>query len=147
MKKLSSSLLAVLLMGAVAFTGCKKDDDDDAAPSTTKLEATINGQQEVPAVTSAGSGNFTGTYDKMSRVLTYTVTYQGFTPSAGHIHAAAPGSNGPVVVPFSSVTSPITGTATLSEADAAELLKGNFYVNFHTSANPSGEIRGNIMVK
>lgn len=147
MKKLSSSLLAVLLMGAVAFTGCKKDDDDDAAPSTTKLEATINGQQEVPAVTSAGSGNFTGTYDKMSRVLTYTVTYQGFTPSAGHIHSAAPGSNGPVVVPFSSVASPITGTATLSEADAAELLKGNFYVNFHTSANPSGEIRGNIMVK
>jgi hypothetical protein len=146
MKKLSSSLLAVLLMGAVAFTGCKKDDDD-AAPSTANLEAAINGQQEVPAVTSAGSGNFTGTYDKMSRKLTYTVTYQGITPGGGHIHSAAPGANGPVVVEFTSLTSPITGTATLSEADAAELLKGNFYVNFHTTANPGGEIRGNIKVK
>ena len=144
MKKLSSSLLAVLLMGAVAFSGCEKDDDVDP---NTNLQAAINGQQEVPAVTSPGSGNFTGTYNKDTRKLTYTVTYQGITPSAGHIHAAAPGANGPVVLPFSSIASPITGTATLSEADAAELMAGHFYVNFHTSDNPSGEIRGNITVK
>ncbi|WP_303311454.1 CHRD domain-containing protein [Hymenobacter sp. BT730] len=133
-------------MGTVAFTGCKKDDDN-ATPTTSNLQAAINGQQEVPAVTSPGSGNFTGTYDKNTHKLTYNVTYQGITPSAGHIHAAAPGANGPVVVPFSSIASPITGTATLSEADAAELMAGHFYVNFHTSDNPSGEIRGNITVK
>lgn len=149
MKKLSISFLALFLSVAAVTTSCKKDDDNNTvAPSTTmNLTASITGQQEVPAVTSAGSGTFTGTYDKSNRMLMYTVTFQGITPNGGHIHAAAPGMNGPVVVAFTSNTSPISGMATLSEADAAELLAGHFYVNFHTAANPGGEIRGNISVK
>jgi hypothetical protein len=142
-----TTALALLLMSSAAFTACKKDDAP-AATSTVKLTAAINGQQEVPANTSTGTGTMTGSYDKTTRVLTYTVTYQGITPSAGHIHQAAPGVNGGVIVPFSSVAaSPITGTATLSEADAAKLLAGETYVNFHTQAYTSGEIRGNIKVQ
>lgn len=141
--------LLLLLTGAtLSLPACNDDDDDDnATPPSTMVDvrATLNGQQEVPANASTATGTMTGTFDRTTRVLTYTVTYQGITPSAGHIHQAAPGANGPVIVPFTGVaTSPITGTATLSEANAAQLLAGETYVNLHTTAFPGGEIRGNI---
>lgn len=134
-----------LLLGALTVSGCKKEDEP--AKETVELTANVNGQQEVPANASTASGTMTGTYNKTTRVLTYTVTYQGITPAAGHIHQAAPGANGPVMVPFSSIASPITGTATLSQADGDALLAGNAYVNLHTQAFPGGEIRGNIRQK
>ncbi|SNC75542.1 CHRD domain-containing protein [Hymenobacter gelipurpurascens] len=146
---LKITALALLLMGSASFSACKKDDDNKpAASNTVQLKATINAQQEVPTNNSTATGAMTGSYDKTTRVLTYTVTYQGITPLAGHIHQAAPGVNGGVIVPFASVaSSPITGTATLSEADGAKLLAGETYVNFHTQANKDGEIRGNISVQ
>jgi hypothetical protein len=80
-------------------------------------------------------------------VLTYNVTYEGLSGPAvaAHIHGpAAPGANGPPVVPFANAASPITGTATLTDAQAADLAAGKWYVNVHTAANKGGEIRGQI---
>lgn len=141
--------LFLLLFVVATMPACDNDDNDNATPSTTvQLQATLNGQQEVPATPSVATGTMTGSFDKETRLLTYTVTYQGITPSAGHIHQAAPGVNGPIIVPFSSVVaSPVTGTATLSEDNAAKLLAGETYTNLHTPAFPGGEIRGNITVK
>jgi hypothetical protein len=64
-----------------------------------------------------------------------------------HIHGpAAVGANAGVVVPFKApVTSPITGTATLTDAQMADLEAGKYYANVHTAANPGGEIRGQLM--
>ncbi|GAB3287371.1 CHRD domain-containing protein [Hymenobacter tenuis] len=137
----------LLLFVSVAMPACNDDDDDnDTTPTTTvQLQASLTGQQEVPATPSSATGTFSGSFDKVTRVLTYTVSYQGLAPSAGHIHQGAPGINGGVLVPFSSVaTSPITGTATLTEDNATKLLAGETYVNLHTPAYPGGEIRGNI---
>jgi hypothetical protein len=47
-------------------------------------------------------------------------------------------------VPFAVPESPISGTATLTEGQAAALMAGQTYVNIHTDANKSGEIRGQI---
>jgi len=47
-------------------------------------------------------------------------------------------------VPFPSTASPITGTATLTDAQAADLEAGKCYVNVHTAANKGGEIRGQL---
>jgi hypothetical protein len=41
--------------------------------------------------------------------------------------------------------SPIDGTATLTPEQAKELVDGKWYFNLHTSANPGGEIRGQIL--
>ena len=66
--------------------------------------------------------------------------------TAGHFHGpAAAGANAGVVVPFAgSLASPITGSATLTDPQIADLKAGKWYVNLHTAANPGGEIRGQV---
>jgi hypothetical protein len=41
-------------------------------------------------------------------------------------------------------SSPAEGSATLTDAQASDLLAGKLYVNIHTAANPGGEIRGQV---
>ena len=42
------------------------------------------------------------------------------------------------------MTSPARGKATLTDAQAADLMAGRWYVNIHTAANKGGEIRGQV---
>ncbi|WP_460610732.1 CHRD domain-containing protein [Hymenobacter terrigena] len=126
------------------FTACSKDDATPTANTTTNLTATINGAQQVPANNTTAAGAFAGVYTSSNKLLTYTVTFSGFTPSAAHIHSGAPGVNGAVAIPFSSLTSPITGTVTLTDDQANQLLNNGMYVNMHSTAFPNGEIRGDI---
>ncbi len=65
-------------------------------------------------------------------------------PTAAHIHNAPPGVNGPVVVNLGDPTSPIIVPSIDMSALQDELLAGELYVNVHSVANPTGEIRGQI---
>ncbi len=112
----------------------------------------LTGANEVPPVTSPGKGEANVDYDKASKKLTYKVIYSDLTgdATAAHFHGpAAPGANAGVVIPIGSgaPANPTEGSATLTDAQAADLLAGRWYVNVHTKANPGGEIRGQIMPK
>ena len=49
------------------------------------------------------------------------------------------------MVPIGNIaTSPAEGSATLTDAQEADLVGGKYYVNVHTAANPGGEIRGQV---
>jgi hypothetical protein len=113
-----------------------------AAAETVQLKADLNGSN------AAATGNATVTYDTASKQVTWRITYSGLsgTPTAAHFHGPAqPGANAGVAVPIPNVaTSPIQGSATLTDAQAADLLAGRYYVNIHTAANPPGEIRGQV---
>jgi CHRD domain len=63
-----------------------------------------------------------------------------------HFHGPAdPGKNAGIVVPVQgSVASPIKGTATLTDAQGADLMAGKLYFNVHTERNKGGEIRGQV---
>jgi hypothetical protein len=93
-----------------------------------------------------GSGEVTAMLD--GKTFTYTASYKDLTGPAvaAHFHdASAPGGNGPPIVPAANAgTSPIKGTATLTDAQIADLNGGKVYFNVHTQANPSGEIRGTL---
>lgn len=92
-----------------------------------------------------GSGDVSAMID--GKTLTYSVTYKDLTGPAvaAHFHdASAPGGNGPPIVPATVTASPIKGTATLTDAQIADINAGKVYFNVHTAANPGGEIRGTL---
>lgn len=119
-----------------------------ANAEVVKLQADLKGTNEVPPNNSAGSGKAEATYDTETKTLTYSVTYTGLSGPAMGAHFHGPveaGKNAGIVLPFKTVQSPIQGTATLTEAQATDLLGGKWYANIHTAANPGGELRGQMV--
>ncbi len=110
------------------------------------LKAAMNASSEVPPTQSSGTGTVTATYDTTSKKLSWKGSYSGLTgpATAAHFHEGEPGKNGGVVVPINPAASPFEGSATLTDAQAANLLAGKWYVNVHTAANKGGEIRGQV---
>jgi len=93
-----------------------------------------------------GSGELTAMLD--GKTFTYSASYKDLTGpvTAAHFHGpAAPGGNAGPVVPATASPSPIKGTATLTDAQIADLKAGKWYVNVHTKEHPPGEIRGQVM--
>lgn len=148
MKKQTSLLsVAALLALSLAFTACDKNENPITVTPPTRLTATLNGANEKPtSTTSTATGSFVGDLNTSSRVLSYTVTYTGFTPIAGHLHRInAANGTGPVDIPFTSLTSPIIGTTgTLAQSKVDSMLNGFYYANLHSTKYPGGEIRGDI---
>jgi hypothetical protein len=113
-----------------------------------KMTAMLDGAQQSPPVTTEGKGTAELTFDTDTRKLDWTIEYAGLSgaPAAGHFHGPAdPGANAGVAVPLEGdLASPIKGSATLTDAQAADLMAGKYYLNLHTAANKGGEIRGQV---
>jgi len=107
---------------------------------------TLAGSSEVPPVTTTASGS--GTVNiKPDRTVTANITVTGMTATAAHIHEAAAGANGPVIVPFTKTgdaTFTAPAGAQLTEAQYSAYKAGNLYVNVHSAKNPGGEIRAQL---
>ena|ERR1700748_940497 len=135
----STTFVPLVLAATLAFV---------APACAEKFKATMDGKSEVPATTSSGTGTADIDYDPASKKLTWKVTYSGLTgpATAGHFHGPAEvGKNAGVAVPITNIaSSPVEGSATLTDAQAADLEAGKYYVNVHTAANPGGEIRGQV---
>ena len=119
-----------------------------AHAATEKFAATLTAATEVPPKASKGTGELTAALDTGTKQLTYSVTYSGLTGPAtmAHFHGpAAPGANAAIVVPFTDPMSGAKGSATLTDAQIADLEAGKWYDNVHTKENPGGEIRGQVM--
>ena len=116
------------------------------AHAQTSFVVHLDSAQEVPPTSSTAGGSGTLTLNA-DNTVTYDISYSGLAADflAAHIHGpAAVGANAGVMVPFANPASPITGSATLTDAQAAALTAGQTYVNIHSSAHPPGEIRGQI---
>ena len=134
----TKTLLATLAVG-ILFAG---------PAFAEKLKATLDGKSETPPNTSAATGKADIDYDAASKKLTWKLTYSGLSgpATAAHFHGPAEaGKNAGVAVAIPGATSsPAEGSATLTDAQAADLVAGKFYINVHTAANPGGEIRGQV---
>ncbi|MBI5263831.1 MAG: CHRD domain-containing protein [Bradyrhizobium sp.] len=113
-----------------------------------KLKATLDGKSEVPPITTSAAGTADLDYDAASKKLAWKLSYSGLSgpATAAHFHGPAEaGKNAGVAVAIPNATkSPVEGSATRTDAQAADLLAGKYYINIHTQANPAGEIRGQV---
>jgi hypothetical protein len=109
------------------------------------LKVTLAGDQEVPPVKSAGAGAGTISIGN-DRVVSGSVKSTGIAGTAAHIHEAAPGKNGPVIIPLrkDGDTYVVPAGARLTDEQFGSYQAGNLYVNVHTTANAGGEIRGQL---
>ena len=132
------------------------------APAATNNLMTATGlqmksDQEVPVNNSTASGTADVTYNKDSKMLTYTLNWSGLTGKAtmAHIHGTAPrGTNAGVKHDLTNVlkketSGSFTDSVKIDASDIKEdsLLSGFYYFNIHTPANPGGEIRAQIEFK
>ncbi len=147
--------VAALVAMSLAVTSCgtktESTTDNDTAmtdeSANTRFTATLNGASEKPTATdSKATGEFVGELDPTTKMLSYTVTYEGLTPTAGHIHRVTKDdATGPPDIMFTDMASPITGTTpALPESKIDSMAAGHYYVNLHTEAHPAGEIRGDV---
>ena len=112
-------------------------------PNLITFDATLNGASEVSTNTSTATGTATLVFNNTINTFTITVNHNVISATGGHLHVGAVGVNGPIVFPFTSLTPPITFTSpVLTAAQETDLKEGRYYVNLHSTAFPSGEIRG-----
>ena len=134
-----SALLGAGVIGLVASCA-------SMAPMVGGQKLELSGTNEVPPVTTTATG--TAVVDiKSDRSVTATVTVTGMTATASHIHEAAAGTNGPVIVPFTKTgdnTFASAPDAKLTEAQYESYKQGKLYVNVHSAKNPGGEIRAQL---
>ena len=144
-----SSALAVLVAAALA-AGCgtlnRSSYGSRAASSGVGEVVPLSGAQEVPPTTSNASG--TATVDvRADCSVTAKVTVTGMNATGAHIHYAAPGANGEVILPFTKTGENSFAAppgAKFDEAQCAAYRKGDTYVNVHSGPHPGGELRAQL---
>ncbi|AWB68887.1 CHRD domain-containing protein [Saccharobesus litoralis] len=120
---------------------------DNMALVTFKLD----GEQEVPAVTTSAKGDGYALVNTDDYALELKVVTSGVADAtAAHIHTGRVGNNGGVLAGLEQDTNDanvwMAPTGTMLTAEIfTELVSGGHYINVHTPANASGEIRGQIL--
>ncbi|HXG72641.1 MAG TPA: CHRD domain-containing protein [Gemmatimonadaceae bacterium] len=150
---------AVIVVGVTAIA-CS---DDPVAPVLPVFSANLNGANEVPPRTTPAAG--IATFTDNGATIDYTLDVSNLTGvTAGHIHVGASGVNGPIIVflfsaggPGNNIPRTVTGTLStgiINENSSSTVTldslrtlfrNGNSYVNVHTTTNPGGEIRAQVL--
>jgi hypothetical protein len=135
-------LAGALALGLVACGG-----DGGGSQIVAAYTARLSGDQEVPPTVTGATGTGGLTLETPSNVVSGSITIEGMTATAAHIHVGDVGVNGPIIVTLTQ-TSPgvwaVPPGTSLTEAQVALLNAGGLYFNAHSTALPNGEIRGQI---
>lgn len=136
-----SIVLALVLLIVV---GCATTN----GMSQQGIKVTLTGDQEVPPVKTAATGNGTIVISP-DKSVSGSITTSGIVGTVAHIHDSVPGEtmcgakNGPVIIPLTKGpdnTWSVPAGAKLTDAQYASYQAGNLYVNVHSAANKGGEI-------
>ena len=128
------ALTASLLVGA------------QSAAAGSEIKVSLNGDQEVPPVQTSGSGSGTITVED-DKSIKGKITTSNIKGTGAHIHEGAIGKNGPDIIPLTKTSDDewaVPSGAKLSDAQYDAFKAGNLYVNIHSDAHKSGEIRGQL---
>ena len=141
-------LTTIAAVTVMTVTGCgMMNRQSNMAAFTTQLRAA----NAVPVNASRGTGQVDAVLNKDTNLFRWKANYSGLTgpATAAHFHGpAAVGANAGVVLPWPMpMSASMEGSATLTPAQAADLMAGRWYANVHTAANPGGEVRGQMTVR
>jgi hypothetical protein len=156
---LFGNLTVVSVALAVGVLAC---GDDDNQSVDTSFTATLSGTNEVPPVTTEATG--TAEFTISEGQIEYTVTVTGIENVLfAHIHTGREGQNGPVRlnlcgtddtpdctsgdgVLISNTNGATFGDPPITFDQLVEAIRSDSaYANVHTSQNPAGEIRGQLV--
>lgn len=145
------SLATITLAASLAVAGLAGCSMMGQPSNLVALTTQLRGANEVPALTVSGTGSVDAMFNKDTNLLRWKVSYSSLSgpATAGHFHGpAAVGANAGVVLPWPGpMSSGMESSATLTPAQAADLMAGRWYANIHTAANPGGEVRGQMTVR
>ena len=162
-KILVLSILALAVL-SVAIAGIV------AANDKSRFKTALTGYEETPAVSSAGSGEFTATVDDANQIIHYTLRFDNLNSGVlfAHVHFGQRGVAGGVAaflcgggskpaacVPGTTMTGTITPADVIGPTGqgiapgewselVAAIRAGVAYANVHSMTQPAGEIRGQI---
>jgi len=139
------------------------------SPDVNSFTATLSGFEEVPAISTAGRGEFSAQLNDEETTLTYELEYSGLegTATAAHVHLGQRGVNGGISFflcgggnkPACPAQGTVTGTVVAADVtgpagqgiepgEFAEIIaamkSGVTYANVHSDKHPGGEIRGQL---
>ncbi len=117
------------------------------------FSASLDGSQQVPPVASPGTGGGSIVFDESTGQITVNLDWAGLlgNATAAHIHNAPAGTNGALLFDLAGVPAATTGAVpaqsfAITGAQVTDLEMGLDYMNVHSTAFPSGEIRGQLFI-
>ena len=118
------ALIAILAASALAASG-------PASAEILHFTASLNGASETPPNDSGGTGAAKVDLDTNAKTVSWIITYASLSgpATAAHFHGPAPaGKAAGVEVPVKGdLASPITGSASISDSQIADLKAGQWY--------------------
>ena len=155
--KLKKLAIAAVLLSSISLVGCtatasvspNPSASASAMPGQMSFSGTLTGTEEVPAVNTAASGTVSLTLNESIKTGMLTMNFQGLSSAqtGAHIHGpAAVGTNAEVLIELP--TGQLNNhTVTFTDTQMGYLKAGQLYVNVHTTNNPNGEIRAQLIAR
>jgi hypothetical protein len=150
-----TALFALLLSLPLFILISCKNTEDIQKENIYYGTITMSGAQETPPVTTSATGTIDANYNRLTKTLSYSVTFSGLSDSAvaAHIHGLGePGIMAPVLQTFSPFPRRKEGSYSGSllidgvKFSEVELLAGRYYINIHSKTYGNGEIRGQLIL-
>jgi len=145
MKTTTTWLLAAAAALSLASCANVRDKMPGWMPGSNAVSVNLTGAEEVPPVKTEGSGSGSFRVGE-DGTISGSVTTKGVPGTMAHIHQAAKGQNGPVIVPLTKEgdTYSVPPGRKLTDAQMKAFKAGQTYVNVHTAQNKGGEVRGQL---
>ena len=136
-KRLFRVVLSVATIWVIGHSGAALADE---------ITVVLSGQNEIPPVTTPATGTGTLTIGP-DKSVSGKAAVSGMSATVAHIHEAAAGSNGAIIIPLTKTSDNfwvVPAGARLTDAQHESYKAGKLYFNIHSEAHKSGEIRGQI---
>jgi hypothetical protein len=152
-RRLGMGAIVVALFAVGVWAGIGSAGRTSPGADAVALRAALAAAKEVPrprGTKPGASGVFSAglTTKGSAGTLAWRLTFHGLTGSAiaAHVHMGKPGKAGPIAVALCGPChSGQRGSAKVDARTVKALRGGTAYVNVHTTRNPGGEIRGQVV--